>query len=109
MSFSILGGSGAESPSQKGSAQLLAAAAFAGTDKRSGIRLCRDLENLGAKIASSADKQKISISVSVLADKVEAAVKAVGEAILSPPVSAYTVSACIEACHVCVVIPSALT
>jgi predicted Zn-dependent peptidase len=59
LKFSILGGSSAEEPSQRGAAQLLATSALSGTSKRSGIRLCRDLENLGAKIESSADREKV--------------------------------------------------
>lgn len=64
---------------------------LAGTNKRSGIRLTRDLENLGARVAASADKEKIAITLSVLADKVEPAVQAIAEAIISPPSSPYTV------------------
>ena len=57
--FSIASGSRAESLEEKGAAQLLAATAFIGTAKRSGIRLVRDLENLGAKFSAVADREQV--------------------------------------------------
>ena len=59
LNFAILGGSSAESLSQKGAAHLLATSVLAGTNKRSGLRLTRDLENLGARISASADREKV--------------------------------------------------
>jgi predicted Zn-dependent peptidase len=89
--FTILGGSSAEEPSQRGAAHLLAVSSLAGTNKRSGLRLTRDLENLGARIVTSADKQKISVTVTALADKIEKAVQGVCEAIIHPPSSAFAI------------------
>jgi len=83
--FSILSGSRAEDISSKGAAQLLASSAFAGTGKRSGLRLVRDIDNLGAKISACADREKIVFEVTTLADKTEAAFAAVSEAIVSAP------------------------
>ena len=57
--FSISAGSSAETLGEKGAAQLLAATAFVGTGKRSGIRLVRDLENLGAKFSAVADREQV--------------------------------------------------
>ena len=56
----MLGGSSAEELSQKGAAHLLSTAVLAGTNKRSGLRLTRDLENLGARISSKADREKVN-------------------------------------------------
>ena len=61
--FTIASGSRAESLSEKGAAHLLAVSAFAGTGKRSGLRLIRDLENLGATVRASADREKVELSV----------------------------------------------
>lgn len=61
INFAVLGGSSAEALSQKGAAHLLATSVLAGTNKRSGLRLTRDLENLGARISASADREKVKI------------------------------------------------
>jgi hypothetical protein len=61
--FTIASGSRAESLSEKGAAHLLAVSAFAGTGKRSGLRLIRDLENLGATVRASADREKVEILI----------------------------------------------
>ena len=63
INFSILGGSGAETVSQKGAAHLLATSVLAGTNKRSGLRLTRDLENLGARVSASSDREKVKCFV----------------------------------------------
>ena len=89
--FAIAGGSRYESSSEKGAAHLLAVAAFAGTGKRSGLKLCRDLENLGAIFTSSADREKIVYDLKVASDKVDEAVAAVAEAIAYPPSDSYVV------------------
>jgi hypothetical protein len=39
---------------------MLSITAFAGTQRVSGLRLIRDLETMGAQIASSADREKVS-------------------------------------------------
>ena len=58
--FTLLGGSSAELPSERGAALMLKSTALsAGTGKRSGIRLCRDLENVGARVTTAADRQKV--------------------------------------------------
>jgi Insulinase (Peptidase family M16) len=43
-----------------GAAHMLSITAFAGTQRVSGLRLIRDLETMGAQIASSADREKVS-------------------------------------------------
>jgi len=59
--FSVSGGSSSESAAQKGAAHVLAVSGFTnGTVKRSGLRLIRDLENVGAVISSSVDREKVS-------------------------------------------------
>jgi hypothetical protein len=39
---------------------MLSITAFAGTQRVSGLRLIRDLETMGAQIASFADREKVS-------------------------------------------------
>ena len=89
--FAIAGGSRHESSSEKGAAHLLAVAGFAGTGKRSGLKLCRDLENLGATFSSSSDREKIVYDLKVSSDKADEAVSAVAEAIAFPPSDTYVV------------------
>jgi predicted Zn-dependent peptidase len=60
MNFSILAGSGSENLNEKGSAHMLAVSAFGGTAKRSGLRIVRDLENIGAKFTATADREKVT-------------------------------------------------
>lgn len=55
-----MSGSRAESAAEKGAAQLLSVSAFAGTKNQSGLKLVRGLEDLGAKISSSSDREKVS-------------------------------------------------
>ena len=59
MNFAILAGSRFESADEKGAAHMLAVSAFGGTAKRSGLRIVRDLENLGATFRASADREKV--------------------------------------------------
>ncbi len=82
--IAIMGGSSAESPSEQGFAHLLAAGALSGSAEKSGLRLCRDLENVGATISSTVDREKIVYSISCLSDKVEEALSVVGDAITKP-------------------------
>jgi len=89
--FAVAAGSRYESVSEKGAAHLLSVAAFAGTGKRSGLKLCRDLENLGATFSSSVDREKIVYHLSVASDKADEAVAAVAEAIAFPPSDSYVV------------------
>lgn len=114
INFAVLCGSRAETLSEKGAAHLLAVAAFSGTGKRSGLRLMRDLENLGATVGATVDREKVRLperrtvfshsltfltsvppqityKVTCLPEQAEAAVAAVAEAITSPPASAYVV------------------
>ena len=66
-------GSAYETLSQKGAAQLLASSAFSSTSTASSIRLIRDLENIGAVFESSADREKLDLSMSCPADVAESA------------------------------------
>jgi predicted Zn-dependent peptidase len=54
-----VGGSSTETASQKGAAQFLAAAAYAGNQKNSGLRIVRFLESLGASFSATADREKV--------------------------------------------------
>lgn len=55
-----------ETLSEKGAAQLLATTAFAGTRKKSGLRLVRDLEDLGAKFDAIADREKVNNAIIIV-------------------------------------------
>lgn len=84
LSFAIMCGSSAESLSEQGSSKVLSLAAFGGSADKSGLRICRDLENAGASFSASSDREKITYSVSCLADKVDEVFGAVAGAITSP-------------------------
>lgn len=49
-------------PYLTGAAHMLSIAAFGGTQNVSGLRLIRDLENIGAVISSSSDRERVSQS-----------------------------------------------
>ena len=57
--FAVIGGSSAESEEEKGAAHLLSVAAFAGTTNKNGLRLMRELEDIGATVSASADREKV--------------------------------------------------
>ncbi len=84
LKFAVMCGSSAESLSEQGSSKLLSVAAFGGSTDRSGLRMCRDLENAGATFSATSDREKIVYSVSCLADKVDEVVGVVSEAITKP-------------------------
>ena len=42
-----------------GAAHMLSVTAFGGTARVSGLRLCRELETVGAQISSSSDREKV--------------------------------------------------
>ena len=84
LSFAIMCGSSAESLSEQGSSKLLSVAAFGGSADKSGLRICRDLENSGATFRASSDRSKIMYSVNCLADKVDEVFDVVACAISSP-------------------------
>jgi hypothetical protein len=89
INFSIRAGSQFESEAQQGSAQLLSVAAFAGTRNRSGLALCRYLEDIGATFGATADREKINYSVTVPSNNVDNAFSAIASAIVSSPSHAY--------------------
>lgn len=62
ITFTLTSGSQFESVISKGSAQLLASAAFVGTKKKSGLRLWRDLENVGAVVTTASDRENVKIT-----------------------------------------------
>ena len=84
MSFAVMCGSSAESLNEQGSAKLLSMAAFGGSADKSGLRICRDLENAGASFCAASDRQKITYSVSCLADNAEEVFGVVANAIAHP-------------------------
>ena len=84
LSFAIMCGSSAESLSEQGSSKLLSMAAFGGSADKSGLRICRDLENSGATFSASSDRSKITYSVTCLADKADEVFGVIAGAINSP-------------------------
>mmetsp|Transcript_11659 Transcript_11659/g.11691 ORF Transcript_11659/g.11691 Transcript_11659/m.11691 type:complete len:451 (+) Transcript_11659:84-1436(+) len=96
----VSGGSGYESVSEKGSAHMLSVAAFSGHTKKSGLRLMRDLENMGASVSSSADREKITFSLSVMKENVTEAFHTFAEAICSPPTGAHVIKERIPAAQI---------
>lgn len=85
LKFTVLGGSSIELDEEKGSAHLLSLAAFAGTTSKSGLRLIRELEDIGAVVSASSDREKITIQVTVVSSMVELAFERMAETLLSPP------------------------
>lgn len=89
LKVAVMSGSSAEAADQRGAAQLLAAAAFAGSGESTGLRVVRDLESVGATFSAYADKEKIVYDVKTLADTVEPVLETVLSAIASAPRAAY--------------------
>lgn len=85
LKFALGCGSRHELFPEKGAAHLLAHAAFAGTQKESGLRLMRSLENHGITVGASANREQIVFSVNTPAEFVDFAVEKVTDAIYSPP------------------------
>lgn len=85
LKFAVLGGSSAETETEKGAAHLLSVSAFAGTGEKSGLRLMRELEDIGATVSASADREKITLDVTVLPGMAEEAFERLSETIVSPP------------------------
>jgi len=91
-----MGGSSAETEEEKGAAHLLSVAAFAGTTDKSGLRLMRELEDIGATVSASADREKITLDVTVLASMAELAFERMSEAITSPPTNKVVLTDCFD-------------
>jgi len=89
--IAVAGGSSAETFCEKGAAHMLSITAFAGTSKRSGLRLMRDLENIGATVSATATREMITYDIKALPDKVETAFSSAAECIISPSESEYIV------------------
>jgi predicted Zn-dependent peptidase len=85
LKFALSCGSRHELFPEKGAAHLLAHAAFVGTQKESGLRLMRSLENHGCTVGASANREQIVYSVSAPAEFVDFAIEKVTEAVYSPP------------------------
>eukprot|EP01006_Ploeotia_vitrea_P019766 TRINITY_DN52006_c0_g1_i1.p1 TRINITY_DN52006_c0_g1~~TRINITY_DN52006_c0_g1_i1.p1 ORF type:complete len:434 (-),score=12.37 TRINITY_DN52006_c0_g1_i1:52-1353(-) len=85
LKFAVLGGASAETEEEKGAAHMLSVSAFAGTKNKNGIRLMRELEDIGATVSASADREKITIDVTVMSNMAELAFERVAETIVSPP------------------------
>jgi hypothetical protein len=92
ISIAVNSGSKYESAKEKGAAHLLAAAGFAGTKERSGLRLMRDIENAGFIVDATADREQIIYSIKALPDAAGSALTTLAEAVFSPPSRDYVVS-----------------
>jgi predicted Zn-dependent peptidase len=93
----VAGGSSTETAAQRGAAQLLASAAYAGNARNSGLRTVRYLEQLGARFSATSDREKIVYDVSVMADRVEPAIATILALVSSPPAEAYLLEEAKEA------------
>lgn len=100
LKFAVLGGSSAETEEEKGAAHLLSVAAFAGTANKSGLRLMRELEDIGATVSASADREKITLDVTVLASMAEMAFERMSEAIISAPKHKVVLKDCFDGAQV---------
>lgn len=87
--FGVMAGAKNESMSSKGAAHMLSTCAFAGAGETSGLRLVRDLENLGASLSSTADREVITYGITVSSENLESAVHIVAKAIKESPVRTY--------------------
>jgi predicted Zn-dependent peptidase len=96
LKFAVMGGSSAETEEEKGAAHLLSVAAFAGTTNKSGLRLMRELEDIGASVSASADREKITLDVTVMSSMAELAFERLSEAIVSPPRNKVVLKDCFD-------------
>lgn len=85
LNVSIRAGSSFESHSQKGAAQLLSAGAFSGNPVASGLSMIRKLEDVGALVSVTADRDKISYKISVLSDEIDVAISTIACEITETP------------------------
>lgn len=91
LKFALSCGSRHELFPEKGSAHLLAHSAFAGTQKESGLRLMRSLENHGCTVGASATREQVVFSVNAPLEFVDFAVEKVTDAMFSPPQYSYAI------------------
>lgn len=94
LKFAVLGGSSAEAEDEKGAAHLLSVAAFSGTGNKTGLRLMRELEDIGATVSASADREKITLNVTVLSSMAEMAFERLADTITSPPRNKFVLLDC---------------
>jgi predicted Zn-dependent peptidase len=84
LTFSVAGGSRAESDSESGFSHILASTAFNGSSNSSPLRMIRNLENAGASFSASADRESIRYSVDCTDEHVHAVISAVADHITNP-------------------------
>ena len=87
--FGILAGAKNETPSSKGAAHFLSTCAFAGAGETSGLRIVRELENHGATLTSTADREVITYGLTVPSEHLESVVGLVATAIQESPSRTY--------------------
>lgn len=73
LKISIASGSQSETIRQKGAAHLSTVNTFNGTSSVSGLRLARNLENLGAKVNAYSNRDEIVYEIKALPDKIDQA------------------------------------
>ena len=81
----VAAGAAAESSAEKGSSHLLGITAFAGTASTSGVALIRALDDMGAKVASSADRSKVCYDVTFPSENTAGVLELLGSAVSSAP------------------------
>lgn len=84
LTFSVAGGSRAESDSESGFSHILASTAFNGSNSSSPLRMIRNLENAGASFSASAGRESIRYSVDCTDEHVHAVISAVADHITNP-------------------------
>jgi len=77
-------GSTSEPPGKEGIAALTAAALVEGTSRYSGAELSEKFEQLGTSIESGADWDSAFVKITALTDKLEEAIKLLGEVMSNP-------------------------
>ena len=97
--FSLNAGSSKESISEKGAAHLLSFCGFEGTQKKSGLRLLREMENHAFVVSSKFDRQTSQFAVKAVPEFASEAISYLGEAVFSPPKHSYVVSRTVPSSH----------
>lgn len=92
MSFFALivdAGSRYETDANNGVSHLLQHMAFKSTESRSSLRLQRDIEDLGANVIASANREFITYQVEVMRQNLEPAMEILADTILRPKLAAW--------------------
>ena len=87
LKIAIAAGSSKETFSSKGAAQLLGVSAFSGSENKTGLALIREFDELGAQVYTSADRELITLGVSMPSETTSEVMELMKDIISSPPPS----------------------